>query len=401
MLFKSLSTTKKINQNLNNINVESVLIKYKEFILNKLSLKKRNIEFTINNTKACNSIIKYVATASNKPHILVSSTDDTHIISYCKTLEKNGTIDLSIISLGEHGYITTTQILKYICAKTKLIIVPYVNIDLATINDIKSINTLAKEKNILLYCNLNYTFGRMIKYDIANIDFISISFIYIDGPKDINLLIHKSDIKIDSTINTTKHIEPILNSLLSISSFKMNSNNYKKLFIKKLDEIFNLIEYTDYIKMYKPAITKISIVILNSNVNNIDKYLLPIAIFSKDKSINNIHFKDIDNIFLPTFNTLTFDDYIKKGYLIITFDNITSEAQVNKLLKSIVICIKDQYQHLIAEIKDTVIAKKKIAQKPKKTKISFDSKLTYDLMDSKNVQKPHNKKKIKSILKCK
>ncbi len=395
------NVTKKINTDLKNINITTVIEKYKEFISSKLSLKQKKIEFILNNTKACNNIIKHISQSYKKPHIIVASTDDSYVISYCKTLEKNGIIDISIANLNEYGIIN--DITKYLTKKTKLVIIPYVNTDIGTINNINNISTICKDKGVLLYSNIDYLFGRLNKYDLSNINFISIPFTSIGGPKDISLLVHKSDIKFDSTICAIKNIESIMNSLLSISSFKNTTTNFKKIFIKKIDEIFNIIEYKDYIKLYKPSISKISIVLINDindKINSLNKYILCLSIFSKDKLINNINFKNIEHIFLPTLPNV-FDDYIKKGYLIITFDHINDENQINKLLKDIILTIQNQYQYLIEEIKDTVIAKKKANQKQKKIKLTFDPKLTYDITNPKFIQKKHNVKKIKSILKVK
>lgn len=392
MIYKP-SNIKKINTDLKNIDTITVINKYKDLILSKLSLKKREIDFIINNTKACNNVIKNISHQYKKPHIIISSLDESYILSYCKNLEKNNNISLSIINLNKYGYID--DISEYINNQTKLVIIPYINIDIGTINDIKHINNQCKEKNILLYSNIDYLFCRTNKYDFGDIDYISIPFINIGGPKDISLLIHKNNIKIDSTISSIKNIESIINSLLAISSFKISSKNTKKLFIKKLDEIFNIINYKDYINMYKPSISKISIILIDNNLN---KYILCLSIFSKNKYINNNNFKNIENIYLPQSSSV-YDEYIKKGYLIISFDNIYDESQVNKLLKEIILVINNQYNNLIEEIKDTVIAKKKQIQAPKKIKLKFDPKLTYDITDPNFKQKKYNIRKLKSVLK--
>lgn len=407
-----------INNN-KNIDLESIISKYKAYIFNFLNISPNKYEIYI--TNGCRSyslIFKILNSLYSKStiHIIVSNTEECFILSNCKQLITNKILDITFIDPNKYGIIELDTIKQHIKKNTKLISIPYLNKDLGTINNLKEITDLCKTKNILFTSNINNLFGYVNNYKIlSNIDISFTSFESIYGPSNLSLLIIKKNIindNITRLINSSsysiaekKSIPLISGSLSSIISTAKNRSEkneriqqMKNLFISKLNEIFPTYKYSEFNDIYTPSIIKLSIIFINdsskSNTilfsvfsnkvrissNNIKKYI----------EDNDIFINDIPN---HIFNIINYNSKIKNGIISITFGDNNKHTDINKLLKCLLEAIKMQYFDLYNEIKDNIVVKQKLNQKKIKKVVRFSSPLHIG-----SNSKKHNHPKLKSIL---
>ena len=412
------------------IDINSIVDKYKSYIFSQCGITKSkyDIIFTSGGSKSNNFILKLLSQAfanSNKiAHVIISSIDDINVINYCKLLEKTNLITFSLVNPNEEGIILIDDIKKLINPNTLLINIPYSNGELGSINNIKEINEFCKLNNIMFFCNFDFLFGfNKINLNNYNIDFISFSFDKIYGPHDIGLVLIKKNIITEEIgklinnspclkyflININRSIPLLLGSLASLMDMLKNRKEknlqiteLKTEFIEKLNSLFPVIYYSEYLNMYNQSIIKLSIIILGSKIiSNVNKNTICLSIFSiKTKiCINDIkkRLEEFDIIVSTlsnnVLNVLDIDNTIKRGIITISFNENNKKTDIGKILKFLIKSISFQYSDIYIEIKDTIIVNEKMSQKKPKKVVRFSTPLCRFTPEKKN-----NNKSIKSIL---
>ena len=408
-----------ILDNKKDLDTELIINKYKAYVSNYLNIAKYDI-FILNGNRSHNIVFKMACALDSKSiiHIIISNTEEAGILSYCKQLINTKLLEITILTPNKYGIIDINDINKNIKKNTKMIIMPYINKDLGTVNNIKEIYNICKPKDILLSSNINYLFGYSDNYKILNnIDISFVSFDTIYGPSNLSLLIVRKKlinadiynvIKSSSySINEKKNIPLISGSLCSIVSIAKNRNEknekiqkLKNIFIDKLAEIIPIYKYTEYKNIYSESIIKLSIIIMNEDFINKSNTIL-LSVFSNKIKINNNNIKktlEKNNIIINDISTNFINDSvyggrIRNGLLSISIGDHNKQSDINILLKSLLESIKHQYINLYDEIRDNIIVKRKLSQKKSKKIVRFNNPLCIGANSKK-----HNYPKLKSIL---
>lgn len=418
-ILDEINKFKNIIENKVDINIESIITKYKTYIYNYLLLSSNKYEiFITNGYKSYNIIYNLIQLYYNtKIHIIISNTEETFTANYYKNIISNKNIEITILSPNKYGIITIDDIKNVITKYTKFVNIPYSNKELGTNNNIKEINNYCKSNNIIYSSNINNLFGYYNIKSINNIDIIFATFDNIYGPSDISIILIKKKILNEKTIdyinksnnllNIKRNIPLISGSLFSILNILKNrddKNNkiliLKKYFLDKIYQILPIITYHDYNNIYKESLIKLTIVIMNNDFIENHNTLL-ISIFSnKIKiNINNIQkYLNANNIYINTIpiniiNNINLDSKIKNGLLSFTIGDHNKQSDINVFLKYLIQAIQLQYNTIYDEIKDNIITNKKMNQKKIKKVVKFSNPLCIE----KKTQ-IHNCPHIKSIL---
>ena len=410
---------KSVMENKNNIDINSIIDKYKSYIYNYLEVSSNKYEFLITNGyKSYNLIYNLIPLYYNtKIHIIISNTDDSILSSYYKNLISNKQIDITLLNPNTHGTITIESIKNMTKKNTKFIVIPYSNKELGSINNIKEIYTYCKANNIILISNINCLFGYNSIKSINNVDLIFTTFDSIYGPSNIGIILIKKKLLNENIIQYIKKsnyiltknkdlpiISGSLHSLLNILKNRDEKNNkiksLKQSFLDKLYQVLPILKYKDYITLYSQSIIKLTIVIINDNYLDKTNTLL-LSLFSNKIKINTNHIKkylDKQNIIINDIspniiNNIDYDIRIKNGLISLTFGDHNKQSDVNNIFKSLIEAIYLQYKTIYEEIKDNMIVNKKLSQKKIKKVVRFSNPIC---IESKT--KIHNYPKIKSIL---
>lgn len=174
----------------------------REKIAKSIGSKSREIFFTAGGSEADNWAIKGIAFANKDKgrHIITSKIEHQGVINTCKYLEKNG-FEVTYIDVDEDGIVDIDQLKESIKPGTILITIMFANNEIGTIQPIKEIGEIAKEKDIYFHTDAVQAIGNIeIDVDELGIDMLSMSAHKFHGPKGIGALYIRSGVKIDPLI---------------------------------------------------------------------------------------------------------------------------------------------------------------------------------------------------------
>lgn len=148
------------------------------------------IIFTSGGTEADNLAVLGFANANYEKgkHIITTKIEHHALLHACTRLEKNG-FDVSYLSVDQFGNIDLNELKSLIRNDTILVSIMYGNNEVGTIQPIREIGLLLKEKNITFHTDAVQAYGiEQINVKEMNIDFLSVSAHKINGPKGIGFL---------------------------------------------------------------------------------------------------------------------------------------------------------------------------------------------------------------------
>lgn len=168
-----------------------------------LGAENKEIFFTAGGSESDNWAIKGVAFNHRKKgnHIITTKIEHHAVLHTCEYLEKQG-FEVTYLDVDQYGMINLEDLKNAITEKTILISIIYANNEIGTIQPIKEIGEIAKERNIIFHTDAVQAIGH-IKIDVKelNIDLLSLSAHKFYGPKGIGVLYIKQGVKLDSLIS--------------------------------------------------------------------------------------------------------------------------------------------------------------------------------------------------------
>ncbi|MBU5426713.1 cysteine desulfurase NifS [Tissierella pigra] len=175
----------------------------REKIAKIINSDKREMFFTGGGSEADNWAIKGIAYGNKQKgnHIITTKIEHHAVLHTCDYLQKNG-FDITYLDVDEYGMISLDELKEAITDRTILISIMFANNEIGTIQPIKEIGEIAKERKIYFHTDAVQAIGN-IKIDVKelNIDLMSISAHKFYGPKGIGALYIKQGVKIDPLIS--------------------------------------------------------------------------------------------------------------------------------------------------------------------------------------------------------
>ena len=161
------------------------------------------VYFTGGGSEADNWAIKGIASAHRKKgnHIITTKIEHHAVLHTCQYLEKNG-FDVTYLDVDSEGFINLDDLRNAITDKTILVSIMFANNEIGTIQPIKEIGEICREKKVLFHTDAVQAVGN-IPVDVKemNIDMLSLAGHKIYGPKGIGVLYIKKGIRIDNLIH--------------------------------------------------------------------------------------------------------------------------------------------------------------------------------------------------------
>lgn len=177
--------------------------KAREQIANSLNCLPEEVYFTGGGSEADNWAIKGIASAhKNKGnHIITTKIEHHAVLHTCQYLEKNG-FDVTYLDVNEEGFISLEDLTNAITDKTILVSIMFANNEIGTIQPIKEIGEICREKKVYFHTDAVQAVGNVpVDVKELNIDMLSLAGHKIYGPKGIGVLYIKKGIKIDNLIH--------------------------------------------------------------------------------------------------------------------------------------------------------------------------------------------------------
>ncbi|AGF55009.1 cysteine desulfurase [Clostridium saccharoperbutylacetonicum] len=177
--------------------------KAREQIAKALNCLPEEVYFTGGGSEADNWAIKGIASAHRNKgnHIITTKIEHHAVLHTCEYLEKNG-FEVTYLDVDEEGFVRLEDLKNAITDKTILVSIMFANNEIGTIEPIKEIGEICREKKIFFHTDAVQAIGNVpVDVKEMNIDMLSLAGHKLYGPKGIGVLYIKKGIKIDNLIH--------------------------------------------------------------------------------------------------------------------------------------------------------------------------------------------------------
>jgi len=229
-------------------------------LANFIGAKPEEIIFSSGATEANNHAILGLCEEwkDKGKHIIVSPIEHHSVFEPIEDLGKQG-YEVTILPVDEYGMVNPDDVKEALKDNTILIAVMHANNEIGTIQPIKEIGSIARERNVSFLVDACQTIGHIpVNVNDLNADLLSLSAHKFNGPKGIGALYVRDGLKIKSFLRgggqergrraSTQNVASIVGLAKAIqiceSSMSKEQKEHSKLRDRLIEEIPKIIEGT-------------------------------------------------------------------------------------------------------------------------------------------------------------
>ncbi len=170
---------------------EEAVEKARKQIARLIHADPKELVFTSGATESDNLALRGVVEMYREKgdHIITNSTEHRAVLDTAKALESKRGVKVTYLHVDKSGIVSPDDVRNAITDKTILISIMLANNEIGSINPIREIGKIAKEKGILFHCDATQGVGKIpVDVQEMGIDLMSFTAHKLYGPKGVGAL---------------------------------------------------------------------------------------------------------------------------------------------------------------------------------------------------------------------
>ena len=191
----------------------------REKIAKAINANPSEIIFTSGATESNNLALKGIAFANKKKgkHLIVSSIEHHCVLDSARWLEKQG-FEITYLKVDKHGLVDLAELEDSIREDTILVSIMHANNEIGTIEPIKEIGKICREKGVYFHTDAAQSFGKIpIDVKKMNVDLLTASSHKIYGPKGVGFLFIREGVEIEPLLHGGGHEFGLRSSTVNVA----------------------------------------------------------------------------------------------------------------------------------------------------------------------------------------
>ena len=202
-----------------------------------------------------------------KKHIISTTFEHHAVLHTLKKLEKEG-FEIELLDVHSNGVVSSQQVADAIREDTALVTIMYANNEIGTVQPIKEIGAVCREKNVLFHTDAVQAIGH-ISVDVVrdNIDMLSLSAHKFHGPKGVGILYAKKGILLTNIIEGgaqergkragTENLAGIVGMVTALEDATKNIDGYANRLIPLRDKLISGLDEIPYSELNGDRIARV------------------------------------------------------------------------------------------------------------------------------------------------